>query len=78
MADKRIEIRFDSEEGFKNGMKKLMNQISYLSSMRLEIDNLITKLYETEAMAISEYCNGTKDLQSMAYYIPEHLTKKVN
>lgn len=76
MTDKRIEIRFDSEEGFKKGMRELKEQISYLTSRSNEIDELGEELQRIESKALSEYCNEMDELQSLIYYIPEHLVKK--
>jgi len=76
MSDVRIEILLDSEEGFKKGMRELKEQMSYLSSLKNEIDAVYNGLLQTQYQALFEYCSLNRELQSVIEWIPEHIAKK--
>ena len=75
MSDTGITIETNNEAGFKKGMRDLNANISYLSSLILEAENVKENLMKTKKDAITQYCYPEPEITMMRVYVPEHLTR---
>lgn len=76
MKSIEISINFESDKGFKKGMKEIHSHIQYLTMLGIEVENNITSLKKRQREALINYCEDEPEYICMKTSVPKHLTRE--